>query len=241
MSRAVLYLGISTREQTTESRERELRQWAEGLGLEVERVFICDDTSSGSRRDRVAWRSLLAGAHRRDFDVLLIWSLDRLSRDGVGPIVRRLDQLRAAGVRVMSHQESWLDTGGPVGERLVAVFAFLARLERERIGERVRVGQALARAQGVHLGRKPRTVDLEELRERREAGQGWRRIARAMKVPVSTLRGKWHACEKSPYELRQRGPRLARSSDREERAPQVERIATGQERLSEPPEGLEGC
>ncbi len=86
---------------------------------------------------------------------------------------------------------------------------WVAQQERQRIGERVRAGQARARARGVRFGRKPRLVDLEELRRRRTQGQGWRRIARAMKAPTSTLRRRWKECQKSPGALRQGIEQLA--------------------------------
>ncbi len=79
----------------------------------------------------------------------------------------------------------------PAWDLLLAVFAWVAQQERERIGERVRAGQARARAQGVHIGRKPRAVDVEEVRRRRADGQGWRRIARSLKIPMTTLRRKF--------------------------------------------------
>ncbi len=207
MTRGALYLRVSTREQTTENQERELRQWADRLGLEVVKVYA--DSASGARSDRAALAAVLAGAHRREFDVLLIWALDRLSREGIGPMTGYMEQLQRAGVRVMSHQEPWVDTASAVWDLLLAVFAWVARQERERDGERVRAGQARARAQGVRFGRRPRLVDLKELGRRRAAGQGWRRIARAMKIPVSTLRSRWKACEKSPSELTHRPSRLA--------------------------------
>lgn len=188
MTRAALYLRVSTREQTTENQELELQRWAERLGFEIVKVHA--DTTSGARSDRAALAAALTGAHRREFDVLLIWSLDRLTREGIGPMIRYMDQLRAAGIRVLSHQEPWVDTASPVWDLLLAVFAWVAQQERQRIGERVRAGQARARAQGVHIGRKPRAVNVEEVRRRRADGQGWRRIARAMKTPVTTLRRK---------------------------------------------------
>ncbi len=182
---AALYVRVSTAEQTVENRERELRAWADRLELDVAAVHA--DTMSGARSDRAS----LAAAHRREFDVLLIWSVDRLSREGIGPMVRYMDQLQTAGVRVQSHQETWVDTSSPAWDLLLAVFAWVAEQERQRIGERVRAGQARARAQGVHIGRKPRAVDVEEVRRRRADGQGWRRIARALKTPVTTLRRKF--------------------------------------------------
>jgi DNA invertase Pin-like site-specific DNA recombinase len=188
VTRAALYVRVSTVEQNIENQERELRGWAERLGFEVTIVYA--DTASGARNDRAALAAVLAGAHRREFGVLLLWALDRLTREGIGATARYLEQLRSAGVRVMSYQEPWLDTGGPVGDLLGAVFAWVAKQERVRLGERVRAGQARARAQGAHIGRRPRLVDVEEVRRRRTAGDGWRRIARALKVPMTTLRRK---------------------------------------------------
>ncbi len=141
-SRAALYVRVSSREQTTENQRRELRQWAELLGLDVVAVYA--DTASGARGDRAVRTGVLAGAHRRTFDVLLLWSLDRLTCEGVGAMARYMDQLRAAGVRVLSHQEPWLDTAGPVGELLIAIFGWVAQQERQRIGERERRTESLA-------------------------------------------------------------------------------------------------
>ena len=211
MTRAACYLRVSTKDQTVENQERELRQWADRLGLEV--VARYADTASGTRSDRAALTEVLATAHRRTFDVLLIWSLDRLTREGIGATARYLDQLRAAGIRVMGYREAWLDTGGPVGELLIAIFAWVAQQERQRLGERVRAGQARARTAGVHLGRKARAVDLGELRRRRAEGQPWRQIARSLRVPVRTLRRHAEAWQKSPTELcRANGP-LVRDSE----------------------------
>lgn len=110
--RAALYLRVSTRDQ-----ERELRRWAERLSFNV--VRVCAETASGARGDRVALAEVLAGAHRREFDVIMIWSLDRFSREGILPMVRYFEQLRLVSVRVMSHQEPCVDTGGPVGDLLL--------------------------------------------------------------------------------------------------------------------------
>jgi DNA invertase Pin-like site-specific DNA recombinase len=158
---------------------------------------VFGETASGGRADRAALAALLAAAHRREFDTLLIWSLDRLSREGIGPMVSYIAQLRAAGVRVMSHQEPWLDTGGPVGDLLIAIFGWVAQQERQRIGERVRAGQARARAAGVRFGRPLRAVDLEIVRQRRARHESWRSIAVAMKVPTRTLRRRFEAWQNS--------------------------------------------
>jgi DNA invertase Pin-like site-specific DNA recombinase len=213
--RAAIYTCVSTREQATENQERDLRQWAARLGLEVTRVY--SDITSGARSDRAALADVLADAHHRQFSELLIWALDRLSREGIGPMLRYFDVLRAAGVRVRSLQEPWVDTASPLWELLVAVFAWIAKQERERLRERIRAGQARAKAHGVHLGRRPRTIDLEEVRRRRQAGHSWRHIARSLKIPVRTLRRQFQAWRKPPGELCPPSEPFARGSEGAER------------------------
>ena len=96
--RAALYVRVSTRDQSVENQERELRRWAERLGFNV--VRVCAETASGARSDRAALAEVLAGAHRREFDAILIWSLDRFSREGmILPMVRYFEQLRLASAR----------------------------------------------------------------------------------------------------------------------------------------------
>jgi DNA invertase Pin-like site-specific DNA recombinase len=188
--RGALYVRVSTKEQTVENQERELRAWAGRLGLEVAAVYR--ETASGARADRAQLGELLAAAHRREFDTLLIWALDRLSREGIGALARYMEQLRTAGIRVLSHQEPWLDTAGPVSDLLVAVFGWVARQERQRLSERVRAGLARARERGTRsgrpIGRPRRILDLADVARRRAAGQTWRKVARALKVPARTLR-----------------------------------------------------
>jgi hypothetical protein len=93
--RGALYVRVSTKEQTSENQERELRQWAERLGLEIIAAYA--DTMSGARSDRAALAAVLTAAHRREFDVLLVWALDRVSREGIARMVGYVEQLRAAG------------------------------------------------------------------------------------------------------------------------------------------------
>ncbi len=56
VKRAGVYLRVSTKEQTVENQERDVRAWAERLGLEIVTVF--SDTASGAKSDRVALTAL---------------------------------------------------------------------------------------------------------------------------------------------------------------------------------------
>ncbi len=93
------------------------------------------------------------------------------------------------------------------------ILGSMAEYERELIRERVRAGQARARAQGVRFGRRPRPLDLSEVQRRRAKGQGWKKIARAMRVPTRTLRRRFQGGHKSPGELSHPVARLAEHSN----------------------------
>lgn len=76
---------------------------------------------------------------------------------------------------------------------LLMIFAWVAQQERTRLIERTKAGLARARAQGKRLGRPGREVTAAQVAhawELREAGRPWRDVARAVKVPVRTLRRK---------------------------------------------------
>lgn len=131
--RIALYARISTSNgrQDAENQLSELRQWAKRLSGEIAAEYV--DEASGSRNDRKSLNLMLTDAHRRRFDTILVWALDRLSREGISRLTGYLEQFKRHGVRVLSHQEPWLDTTGPVSDLLIAIFGWVAQQEREQV------------------------------------------------------------------------------------------------------------
>ena len=84
---------------------------------------------------------------------MLVWALDRLSREGALAILTLVHRLRVYGVKVISYQESWTEAPGEPGELLFAIAGWVARMESQRRSERTKAGLARARAQGKRLGR----------------------------------------------------------------------------------------
>ena len=81
MRRAVFYLRVSTIDQTTANQERELREIAARMGCEVVKVYKDHGISGAKGRDgRPAFDALCRDAARRQFDVIMAWSVDRLGR-----------------------------------------------------------------------------------------------------------------------------------------------------------------
>jgi DNA invertase Pin-like site-specific DNA recombinase len=103
-----IYARISTKDkgQTNENQLRELRAFAERLGYTVYKEY-CDQESGGSA-ERFQFQQLFVDAYQRRFDVVLFWSLDRFSREGVTETLNHLQKLQAAGVRSISGSYYWL-------------------------------------------------------------------------------------------------------------------------------------
>src|ERR1700732_2960626 len=86
MKRAVLYLRVSTLEQTTANQERELRQAAGRMGCEIVKVYKDYGISGAKGRDkRPAFDALCRDAAKRQFDMVMAWSVDRLGRSLARP------------------------------------------------------------------------------------------------------------------------------------------------------------
>lgn len=148
------------RDRDPENQLSELRVYCEreGYTLAPEHEYVDRETGTGKRR-RSRFEEMLEDAEHGEFQILLIWALDRLSRDGTLKTLLILDGLNACGVKVKSLREPWLDPASPTYELLLSVFAWVARQEAMRISERVRAGLTRARAQGKRLGRKPKYGD----------------------------------------------------------------------------------
>jgi len=141
------------------------------------------DMASGGNGDRENFVRMLEDADRRKFDLLLIWSLDRLSREGISNTLGYLEKLRRNGVAIKSLQESWLDTRDEgLGQLLLAIFSWVAQQERKRIVERTLAGLERAKRQGKTLGRPRGSRDSKD---RRKSGYYLRHYGEKQKVGVA--------------------------------------------------------
>src|SRR5206468_10093173 len=141
MRQAVIYLRVSTIEQTTANQERELREIATRMGCEIVKVYKDHGISGAKGRDkRPAFDALCKDAARRKFDVVMAWSVDRLGRS-LQDLVGFLNELRALGVDLFLHKQG-MDTTTAAGRMLFQMCGVFAELERAMIVERVNSGLA---------------------------------------------------------------------------------------------------
>src|SRR6266513_2350679 len=160
MRRAVIYLRVSTIDQTTANQERELREIASRVGYEIIKVYKDHGISGAKGRDkRPAFDALCRDATKRQFDVVMAWSVDRLGRS-LQDLIGFLSELHALGIDLFLHQQG-LDTTTPAGKAMFQMMGVFAEFERAMIRERVRAGLARARDEGKRLGRPPIVPALE--------------------------------------------------------------------------------
>lgn len=104
---------------------------------------------------------------------MLVWALDRLSRQGPLAILSLVYRLGQCGVKVLSHQEPWTEAPGPLGELLYAMVGWMARMESERQSERTKAGITRAATQGHYPGRPTGSKDKKKRKKRSPKPPAW--------------------------------------------------------------------
>jgi len=154
--RAVVYLRISTRDgrQTEENQRLQLRAFVEEEGYELVGEYVDHESGRKGRRARSGFDQVFEAAENREFDLLIFWSLDRFSREGIRKTVSYLRQLEDLGVRFRSYTEPYLSTENElVSHILLAVLSYFAEYEAKKISRRTKAGLERARAEGKQIGR----------------------------------------------------------------------------------------
>jgi DNA invertase Pin-like site-specific DNA recombinase len=161
VTNAAIWARVSTTEQHTENQLEVLRSWAQRRGLGVVTEYVTEDSAwagakagngKGGEFDR-ARAALLNGARLGEYEVVLVWAIDRLSRRGIEDTLATMRQLYEHGADVWSHQEPWLVTTEPhMRELLVSFMAWIAQQESARRSERIKAGLARRRADGKPVG-----------------------------------------------------------------------------------------
>jgi DNA invertase Pin-like site-specific DNA recombinase len=129
----------------------ELRAVAERMGVEITKVYRDHGISGSKGRDkRPGFDRLCKDAARRQFDVIMAWSVDRLGRS-LQDLVGFLSEIHALKVDLYLHQQG-LDTTTPAGKAMFQMMGVFAEFEREMIQERVRAGLARAKSTGTKSG-----------------------------------------------------------------------------------------
>jgi putative DNA-invertase from lambdoid prophage Rac len=158
--KVALYTRVSTKEQTVENQLPQLVAWVKARGHEITGVYTENESAwkVGHQKELARLLNDLQSGKRK-YDVLLVWALDRLTRQGISSILSLMNQFKLYGCQVISLREPWTETGGMMTELLNAIVGWAANYEVERLSVRTKVGQARAVANGKKLGRPPGKKD----------------------------------------------------------------------------------
>lgn len=185
--KAAIYARVSTDGQTPENQLQELRAVAKRMGWTITTEYVDQGISGSKGRDqRPEFDAMCTAAVRREFDVIMSWSVDRLGRS-LQHLITFLGEIHAKGVDLYLHQQG-IDTTTPAGKAMFQMCGVFAEFERAMIQERVRAGLNRARAAGKTLGRPSVPASKEiAIRKARRTGKGIRAIARDVGCGTSVV------------------------------------------------------
>ena len=185
--KVALYARVSKKnsKQDTENQLVQLRQLAQAQQWDVVDEYV--DRVTGKRSDREEFQRLFADASQRRFDLVLFWSLDRFSREGVLETLNHLQRLLQYGVGYRSFTEQYLDSCGIFKDAVLSILATIAKQERVRLSERVTAGLERARKQGRVGGRRPLVVDRDRVAALDEEGHTMREIAEQLGISAASV------------------------------------------------------
>ncbi|MEW5740444.1 MAG: recombinase family protein [Myxococcota bacterium] len=187
------YTRVSSRSQDLATQRSAIERAAAARGDRIVEWF--EEKASARTIDRVGLQRLREAARRGELPVapargarVYTFRVDRLARSGIRDTFEIIEELKAAGVELISVADGF-DLQGPASEIVLAVMSWAARMERLAINERISAARARAEASGGRWGR-PRRLDdrgVARVRDLRRSGRTIRQIAVALKVPKSSV------------------------------------------------------
>jgi DNA invertase Pin-like site-specific DNA recombinase len=191
IARVALYGRVSTLNgQDPEMQLSELREYASRRGWTITSEYV-DQGVSGSKEWRPQLNQLMADAHRRTFDAVLVWKIDRFGRS-LKHLVNALADLCAYGVAFISFRDN-LDLSTPSGRLMFQIIGAMAEFERSLIQERVKAGLRNARAKGKKFGRPRAEVDAQRVVALRAEGLSWSQVCQRLSVSKGTAQRAYYS------------------------------------------------
>lgn len=180
------YTRVSTHEQNLDSQRSEIENWLNNNGIQPERVVWYSDKESGATLRRPQFEKLQRDIFNGRVGTVVVWKLDRLSRnlrDGINILADWADR----GLKVVSITQQ-LEFNGTLGKMLATLLFGLAEMDLSNIRERQAAGIAAAKKRGVYTGRKAGTfkADINRAHALRERGLSVTEIAEALGVTERT-------------------------------------------------------
>ncbi|KKM75667.1 hypothetical protein LCGC14_1387930 [marine sediment metagenome] len=130
-----------------------LREFARSMDWNIKFEFI--DKKSGADSNRPEFKRMLAEARQHHFDLLLVWSLDRFSREPLLNTLSYIQQLKQHNIFLKSYTENIDTREGGTQELIMVILMWLAQEERNKISRRTKAGIQRLKNIGQYKGGRP--------------------------------------------------------------------------------------
>ena len=176
--KVAIYTRVSTTKQEYENQINALKEYCKSKGWTIHKEYA--EVISGKESNRPEFKKMMLEAQQKKFDAILVWALDRFTREGTEKVFRYLSELKYAKVQFLSYTEPFLNTDNEfMRDILFSIMGALAKQERIKMSERTKAGLEKARLKGIKLGKKPVSEKTKkEIIKLREQGKSYRDICK---------------------------------------------------------------
>jgi len=164
---AAIYVRVSTEGQQVKGQLESLKTYCSQQNFNVYKIY--SDKISGSKSSRPALNELMIDAKRKQFDVVIVWKLDRLGRS-LPHLIKLVGYFREWGIDFICTTQN-IDTTSSNGRLIFHIMAAMAEFEKELISERTKEGLKHAKNVGKRgKDKKPRRKAGYNLRYQKKGG-----------------------------------------------------------------------
>jgi len=166
MNKAAIFIRVSTEEQDTENQRLKLMELINRRNYEHVKTY--DVTQSVYHHASTEYLSeLREDARLGKYNILCVWSLDRLSRRGIMHTLNIVNELCNNGVKIVSLQDGFIDTltDNNIRDLFIAFISFIARYESQRKSANIKAGLAKKKQLGYNIGKPKGAKDIKTRRK----------------------------------------------------------------------------
>jgi len=174
--------------QDTQNQIIQLKKFCKSNNYQIYKIYEDHESGSKGRKERASFDMLFKEAHQRKFQMIIFWSIDRFSREGIFKTMMYLKQLDEYGIKFHSYTEEYLTTDNElVSNILLSVMSYFAKLEREKISERTKAGLEKARLNGKQIGRPGKEKMKERILLELRKNNSIRGVAKLLNISTGTV------------------------------------------------------
>jgi len=176
-NKAVIYARVSTKNQDEKNQMPDILKFIEDRGFDLVKTYK-EKASAWKAGHQKKLSQLIKDASNGSFNILVIWSLDRLTREGPHKVLMLYKKLEDLGVTVISVKEPWTEAPSEIKPLLLAVMGWIAAQEAQRQSDRTKAGIARKKLNGGQVGRP---VGSKDKKKRKTSGYKTRQARERLK------------------------------------------------------------